>query len=204
MIRIIKTILITFSWVLFWPHAILFVLSKRKNEIYQDTMADMSHRSANITGVSAVLYVLLLDKYYRSLFYYRIGLASILVSWLWRGDNSFSITSGKIGGGVFCVHPSSTYLNARYIGRNFTCRQNTTIGNKSDDKPNERPTIGDNVTLGANVVIIGNVHIGNNVIIGAGSVVVKDVPDNAVVVGNPARTIKFRSTQDNVNKEIYT
>lgn len=174
-----------------WPQAILFLLSSHKKEIYEDTMRNMSFRNAKISGISAVLYVLLLDPYYRSLFYYRIGIPSFLLSWLWRGDNSFSITAQNIMGGVFCVHPSSTYLNAHTIGRNFTCRQNTTIGNKSDDKPNERPTIGDNVTLGANVVIIGNVRIGNNVIIGAGSVVVKDVPDNAVVVGNPARIIKF-------------
>ena len=102
------------------------------------------------------------------------------------------------------MHPSSTYLNAQYIGRNFTCRQNTTIGNKSDDKPSERPTIGDNVTLGANVVIIGNVRIGNNVTIGAGSVVVRDVPDNAIVVGNPARIIKYNSSHDNINNNICT
>lgn len=50
--------------------------------------------------------------------------------------------------------------------------------------------IGDNVPLGANVTIIGPVHVGNNVTIGAGSVVVKDVPDNVVIVGNPARIIK--------------
>ena len=196
--------IIVFSWLLLWPHAILYLLSNQRKQIYEDIMADMKYRSANITGISAVLYVLLMDRYYRSLFYYRIGVMSYLVSWLWRGDNSFSITAKNIMGGVFCVHPSSTYLNAHTIGRNFTCRQNTTIGNKSDDKPNERPTIGDNVTLGANVVIIGNVHIGNNVIIGAGSVVVKDVPDNAVVVGNPARIIKYNSTHDNINKDIYT
>lgn len=191
-----KTIIIFLAflaWFLLWPHAILYWLSKQKTYIYQDVLADMQFRSARITGTSAVLYVLLLDKYYRSLFYYRIGLPSLLVSWLWRGDNSFSITAERINGGVFCVHPSSTYLNAHYIGRNFTCRQNTTIGNKSDDKPSERPTIGDNVTLGANVVIIGNVRIGNNVTIGAGSVVVKAVPDNAVVVGNPARVIKYQN-----------
>lgn len=51
----------------------------------------------------------------------------------------------------------------------------------------------DNVTVGANAVIIGNITIGNNVIVGAGSVVVKDVPDNAIVAGNPARIIKFNS-----------
>lgn len=50
--------------------------------------------------------------------------------------------------------------------------------------------IGDNVTLGGNVTIIGPVHIGNNVIVGAGSVVVKDVPDNCIVAGNPARIIR--------------
>ena len=50
--------------------------------------------------------------------------------------------------------------------------------------------IGDNVSIGANVNIIGNITIGNNVEIGAGSVVVKDIPDNCVVVGNPARIIR--------------
>lgn len=57
-------------------------------------------------------------------------------------------------------------------------------------KNSKRPVIGDNVTLGANVTIIGDVHIGNNVIIGAGSVVVKNVPDNCVVAGNPAKVIR--------------
>lgn len=201
---VIIRILVALSWLLLWPHAILYWCSNQKQAIYEDTMADMNFRSANITGASAVLYVLLLDRFYRSLFYYRIGLPSLFVSWLWRGDSSFSITAKNVMGGVFCVHPSSTYLNAHYIGRNFTCRQNTTIGNKSDDKPSERPTIGDNVTLGANVVIIGNVRIGNNVTIGAGSVVVRDVPDNAIVVGNPARIIKYNSSHDNINNNICT
>lgn len=56
------------------------------------------------------------------------------------------------------------------------------------DQPD--PIIGDNVTLGVNVTIIGGVTIGNNVVIGAGSVVVKDIPDNCVAVGNPCRVIK--------------
>ena len=47
-----------------------------------------------------------------------------------------------------------------------------------------------NVQLGANVTVVGPVHIGNNVIVGAGAVVVKDIPDNSVAVGNPARVIK--------------
>lgn len=42
----------------------------------------------------------------------------------------------------------------------------------------------------ATLVIIGGVNVGNNVIVGAGSVVVKDIPDNCVVAGNPARIIR--------------
>ena len=48
------------------------------------------------------------------------------------------------------------------------------------------------MTCGCHVAIIGDITVGNNVTIGAGAVVVKDVPDNAVVVGNPARVIKYK------------
>ena len=61
---------------------------------------------------------------------------------------------------------------------------------KADGDNDNRPIIGDNVTLGVNVTVIGGVTIGNNVIIGAGSVVVKDIPDNSIAVGNPCRVIK--------------
>lgn len=52
-------------------------------------------------------------------------------------------------------------------------------------------TIKDNVWIGGNACILGGVTIGNNAIIGAGSVVEHDVPDNAVVVGNPAKVIRI-------------
>jgi len=52
-----------------------------------------------------------------------------------------------------------------------------------------RVDIGDNVFVGANAIVLPNVKIGNKVIVGAGSVVTKDIPDNSVAVGNPARVI---------------
>ena len=56
-------------------------------------------------------------------------------------------------------------------------------------------TIGDNVWIGGNVTILPGVTIGSNVTIGAGSVVVKDVPDNCVAVGYPCQPIKFLTTK---------
>lgn len=52
-------------------------------------------------------------------------------------------------------------------------------------------TIGDNVWIGGSAVITPGVTIGNNVVVAAGAVVVKDVPDNVVVGGNPAKIIKY-------------
>ena len=51
------------------------------------------------------------------------------------------------------------------------------------------PIIGDNVIIYAGACIVGGIKIGNNAIIGANAVVTKDVPDNAIVVGNPAKII---------------
>ena len=57
---------------------------------------------------------------------------------------------------------------------------------------NDVPTLGDNVDLGCNSVIIGGIHVGNGAIIGAGSVVLHDVPAGAVVAGNPAKIVKTK------------
>lgn len=51
-------------------------------------------------------------------------------------------------------------------------------------------SVGNDVWIGGNVTIIGGVHIGNNVIVGAGAVVTKDVPDNTIVAGVPAKKIR--------------
>ena len=53
----------------------------------------------------------------------------------------------------------------------------------------EKVIIGDNVFIGANSVVLPGIKIGNNAIIGAGSIVTKDVPNNVVVVGNPAKVL---------------
>ncbi len=73
--------------------------------------------------------------------------------------------------------------------------QNTTIGRSLD--PEDFPTIGNNVYISAGARIIGKINVGNNVIIGANAVVNKDVPDNCIVAGVPARVIR------NVDVDIY-
>lgn len=57
-------------------------------------------------------------------------------------------------------------------------------------------TIGDNVWIGGSVCVMPGVTIGNNAVIGAGSVVTKDIPENAIAVGNPARVLRYITEED--------
>lgn len=65
-----------------------------------------------------------------------------------------------------------------------------------------RVTIGDNVFIGADSIILPSITIGNNVVVGAGTVVTKDVPDNSVIVGNPGRIIASYDEFINRNKQL--
>lgn len=172
------------------PHYFIYKLSDNKNLIKKDLNAYLKHTDKSMSEFKGII-LMLLNPYYLKLFYVRIGRMAFLIKWIKRPRVDFYLNS-NIGGGVWLAHPYSTILNAKSIGKNFSCRQCTTIGNKIDGRNDLIPTIGDNVTVGANVCIIGDTHIGNNVIIGAGSIVTKDCPDNAVVAGNPARIIRFQ------------
>lgn len=185
-IKLIFAIIVSF---LYFPHLLIYFLSKNRTLILSDILALKSKLNISLSNGAAVLYFLHNNSYYRSVFYYRIGpVLSLLVGW-WRPGNRYFIIpdSTKIAEGLMFAHPYSTILNAESIGKNFSCIHCVTIG-KKDGK---RPIIGDNVTVGCNVCIIGGISIGNNVIIGAGSIVVKDVPNNCVVAGNPAKIIRM-------------
>lgn len=174
----------------FLPHYLFYYFSKDKELIELDIKAMNESLGINPCFALSLIIHLYSNKYYRNIFAKRISKYGRLVLWYTPKDKTFYPVCNDIGGGICLRHPFSTILNAKSIGRNFLCRQCTTIGNKKSGSE-ELPIIGDNVTLGANVCIIGNITIGNNVTIGAGSVVIKSVPDNAVVAGNPARIIRI-------------
>lgn len=76
------------------------------------------------------------------------------------------------------------------IGNNCNLSQFTTIGANGGAKA---ATIGDNVYIGPGVCCVDSVVIGNNATIGAGSVVTKNIPDDATAVGNYARVINYNN-----------
>ncbi len=177
--------------VLYIPH--LFIGGGNK-QILSDLKRFEYQIGLKLPLILQLLFHLHNNRYYRTLFYFRLGpIKSAFIQWYRPGDKYFTISpTTKIGNSMLIAHPYATIINAESIGSNFSCIHCTTLGKTSKG----RPTLGDNVSLGANVTIIGNVRIGNNVTIGAGSVVVKDIPDNCVAVGNPAKVIKTIPTPE--------
>lgn len=97
----------------------------------------------------------------------------------------------KIGPNITIYHFQSTVINCdAVIGKNLVIRHCVTIGNKGIGGGS--PILGDDIDIGCNASIIGDITIGDNVTIGAGAVVVKDVPPNCVIVGNPARILRIQ------------
>ena len=112
----------------------------------------------------------------------------ILVEWFFSMEIPWRIKAGK---GLIIYHGQGLVINHQaVIGEYCTLRHCTTIGNKHENSGS--PVIGNYVNVGSNACIIGDIHIGDHVTIGCGSVVVRSIPANTVVAGNPAAEIKKR------------
>jgi serine O-acetyltransferase len=96
----------------------------------------------------------------------------------------------QIGKGVFIDHGSGVVIGeTSEIGDGCTIYQGVTLGGTSLSRGKRHPTLGRNVTVGVNASVLGAIVLGDNAKVGGGSVVVKDVPANATVVGVPARIV---------------
>jgi serine O-acetyltransferase len=107
----------------------------------------------------------------------------------------------EIGTGLMVAHPVG--VNIGYglkIGNNVTFAAGVTAAARyydaSEEQDQEFATICDGVTIGAHAVLVGGVRIGTNAVVGANSVVLSDVPDEAVVFGSPARRVGTRPAND--------
>ena len=102
---------------------------------------------------------------------------------------SLYIYTEDIGGGLYIQHGFSTIITARKIGENCRIYQQVTIGYKNGECP---PVLEDNVTVTCGAKVLGNITMHKGSLAAAGSVVVKDVPENAIVAGVPAKTIRYK------------
>ena len=143
--------------------------------------------------------------------YQRIGIRYKYVSQGWN----IPIVVGANNKGSFKIHPTSHLKSDTYIevsggveiGKYFHTGRGLTVFSTNHNYQSVKSipydgddivkpvVIGDYVWCGANVTILPGVHIGDGAIIGGGSVVTRNVPEYAVVGGNPAKTIKYRDME---------
>jgi len=103
--------------------------------------------------------------------------------------------AARIGRGLFIDHGMGIVIGeTAEVGENVSLLQGVTLGGTSVAREKRHPTLGDNVVVGAGAKILGAFTIGAGSRIGAGSVVVREVPENSVVVGVPGR-VTYRDGQ---------
>ncbi|MBU1158563.1 MAG: CatB-related O-acetyltransferase [Candidatus Thermoplasmatota archaeon] len=105
---------------------------------------------------------------------------------------SISVGVRMLGGGEHPLNMVSTYPLRTLLMR--------ADGNNYDVKSKGPTSIGNDVWIGVDALILSGVSVGNGAVIGAGSVVTANVPPYAIVVGNPARIIGYRFSEDRIEK----
>jgi len=105
-----------------------------------------------------------------------------------------------IGRRVFIDHGDGVVIGeTTVIGDDVTIYQGVTLGGTGKDVGKRHPTIGNGVTIGAGAKVLGPITVGDHSKIGAGAIVLKAVPPDCTVVGNPGRIVKKKAPQAEVD-----
>lgn len=184
----IKKFKILIGYILLLPLWVVIKYHKSNGIVIQDIHVWLkNYHQPTIISYKNFVWLFILFKPFRNVIYYRLKGLSYLSRWIYKQQQEPIISCiESIGKGLFFCHGFATIIAAKSIGENCWINQQVTIGDSSTGVP----AIGNNVMIYAGAIVLGNITIGDNSIIGAGAVVVKSVPENCVVVGNPARIIK--------------
>lgn len=151
-------------------------------------------------GFHAILWHRLAHRLYR----WHLKFLARMISQLSRFFTGIEIHPGaSIGGGFFIDHGSGVVIGeTTVIGENVTLYQGVTLGGTGKEHGKRHPTLEDGVVVGAGAKVLGSFTVGQNSKIGAGAVVLKSVPPNCTVVGNPGQIVRkgaIRVKQDEVD-----
>ena len=144
----------------------------------------------NMPNGAAMAWLLWRLKEFRNLVIYRHRHRPIqrrLIGLFYPPMDTLYIDALEIGGGLYIQHGFATMIAAKSIGENCWINQQVTIGYNGRGDP---PVIGDNVMITCGAKVLGSIRVGNNVTVGANAVVIRDVPDHCVVGGVPAKEIR--------------
>ena len=186
----------------------------RLREFLEITKADL-YRYAGKTSLGAFLFHYILSLGFRYTVWMRwcalvhaYPIARVLFfpfAWLVNRHQQIRFGIGisyktKIGPGLYIGHQGGIVINEQVvIGKNCNLSQQVTIGVSRRGERAGVPTIGDNVYLGPGAKIFGQIQVGNDAAIGANCVVTRDVPDNGVAVGIPAKVISYEGSTGYIN-----
>ena len=137
------------------------------------------------------LHAIWMHRVSHALYLRRMRLPARLLSQASRFLTGIEIHPGAtIGQGLFIDHGMGVVIGeTTEIGEDVTIYQGVTLGGTGKQTGKRHPTVGDGVIVGTGARVLGPVAIGEGAKVGAGAIVIKDVPPNSTVVGNPGRTV---------------
>ena len=174
---------------------------------YQTLVADDKAHGFNRHNPLWIILHLISEAGLSAVFIYRLAqichdsgsvgrqVAKILVRLNMFLNGCFIGVPSTIGAGLYLPHPVGVVIGSEggVIGRNVIIHQNVTLGLIHPDSGipeiTLRPHIDDGAMVSAGAVVLGGIRIGKRSVVGANAVVLKDVPDDSIAVGIPARIL---------------